>query len=143
VAYADDGEQPQATTDSVELRAKFAEFLLRVTTPPLARILTSQKALLELREYATMLLNEVEYTYTADRKAAGVTEAELQGRLQENVDCARRLYAQRVTTESSATNLLDERIAEIVETRGSEPFGRDLAEVMRRTQAPAAAAEAS
>ena len=55
----------------------------------------------KLREYATMLLSEIEQMYVAD-VGAGKKGEDLQNRLKESLECARRIYGQRVAMEGPA-----------------------------------------
>jgi hypothetical protein len=69
-----------------------------------------------------------------DADASDDMDAEnLKSRLKDNVDCAKRLYAQRVVSDGvmTAAPLLDEQLAAIVEARAGTPFGRDLAVASR------------
>ena len=81
---------------------------------------------------ATLLLTEIENM--ADADASDDMDAEnLRSRLKDNVDCAKRLYTQRVVSDGvmTAAPLLDEQLAAIVEARAGTPFGRDLAVASR------------
>lgn len=137
VIYADDSEQMEFAFVAPELLAKFAELLWRHARLVLLRISADQRALAELREYATMLMNEVEYTYTADVDA-GKPDIECQNHLKEALECTRRVYAQRIAREGpAAALLLEERLAAMARARIETPFGRDLAAIVRSPgQAP-------
>jgi hypothetical protein len=113
--------------------------LLSHATPLLTRLSTNLVALTELRQYATMLVNEIEHIYSADA-GAGKQAEELQNRLRENLQCARQIYAQRVIPEGPfAATLLEEQLA--LQAQSGTPFGRDVAAVLERSQ-PASALEA-
>jgi len=88
-----------------------------------------------------MLLSEAEYIYAAD-VTAGKTGAELQRRLKDNLECARRIYALRVASEEPrAAMRLEECLAVVIDTRSTTPFGHDLAAIAAPERpAPASAA---
>ncbi len=139
VIYADDAGRTQSESSSGERSVKFAQLLLSHAIPLLTRLSTNLVALTELRQYATMLVNEIEHIYSADA-GAGKHAIELQSRLRENLRCARQIYAQRVTPEGPfAATLLEEQLA--LQAQSSTPFGRDVAAVLEFSQ-PAAALEA-
>ena len=142
VVYADDaGQKPQdAAVGGHEVKARYAEVLLRHADVLMVRLATELHALGELREYANMLLTEAEKMHIADVRA-GKKEREVKNRLKENIEYARRTYAERAAEAGpAAASLLDERIAAYLEDRGDKPFGRDLAAVAGRGRR---AAEAS
>lgn len=110
-----------------EAIAGFATLLVRHTAVLVTRLSQELKMLAELREYATMLLQEADQMFAADVEA-GKTEAERRRRLQETIDCARQLYAQRAALEgAAAATLLDEQIA--LQASGGTPFAHELAAV--------------
>jgi hypothetical protein len=114
--------------------------VLRHAVALLMRMTSELRTLAELREHASRLLNHVADMYAADVDA-GTQGSELHARLTENVECARRLYAQRVEIEGpAAAALLDEELAKLIETKAGTPFGRDLTEVAGGAQATAAEA---
>jgi len=85
------------------------------------------KALEDLRQYAAMLLQEAEQMYASDTEA-GVPDDDRRRRLQDTLDCARQLYAQRASLEGSAAALLfDELLAAVAASSPPTPFSRDLA----------------
>jgi hypothetical protein len=63
-------------------------------------------------------------------------EDDLRSRLKDNLDCARRLYAQRVTSDgvAIAAPLLDEQLVALQAARASTSFGRDLSGLARRPE---------
>jgi hypothetical protein len=136
VIYADDsGLEP--IDESADDRVKLADLLRQSAVLRLERLTIELKTISELRAYAKMLLDEVEYVYTADVKD-GKPEADRQARLQENLRCARQIYQQRVTVEGpAAAVLLDEHIAETITTKASTSYGRDLARALAASNAPA------
>jgi hypothetical protein len=94
---------------------------------------TTQNDLTELREYATMLVNEIEHVYEAD-VIAGAAEASITERLGENLRCARQIYAQRVVEEGpAAAGLLEERLSQMVHLPTA--FARDLSAILERCHA--------
>ena len=131
VVYADNGDQ-QPSGGAAQRGVKFAELLLWHAVPMLSKLSVDQEAIAEVRKYATLLLTEIENMYDAD--ASDDMDAEnLRSRLKDNVDCAKRLYTQRVVSDGvmTAAPLLDEQLAAIVEARAGTPFGRDLAVASR------------
>jgi hypothetical protein len=136
VIYADDSGL-DAIDEGVDDRVKLADLLRQTAVLRLDRLTIELKTISELRAYAKMLLDEVEYVYSADANAAK-SDAERQGRLQENLRCARQIYQQRVTVEGPAVAaLLDEHIAETITSKASQPYGRDLARALAASQTPA------
>jgi hypothetical protein len=135
VIYADDSGL-DAIDEGVDDRVKLADLLRQTAVLRLDRLTIELKTISELRAYAKMLLDEVEYVYSADANAAK-PDGERQARLQENLRCARQIYQQRVTVEGPAVAaLLDEHIAETITSKASQPYGRDLARALAASQAP-------
>jgi chemotaxis protein histidine kinase CheA len=131
VIYADDsgdkGAERTVATD--EVRGRFAELLLRHGVARLTGLSTELKALTELREYAVTLLSQTEQMYSSDVDS-GVSGKDLRSRLADNLECARRLYAQRAAVEGpAAAALLEEELSVFLEDRSSTAFGKDLAKV--------------
>jgi hypothetical protein len=128
VIYADDsGAERQP--DRVEESTKIAEMLRRHAMLALERLTIDLKAAAELRAYAKMLLDEVEYVYEADL-AAKMSAADRQTRMKENIRCARQIYGQRVAVEGPmVAALLDEQISHAIAEKARTPFGQDLAAV--------------
>ena len=128
VAYADDAGG-QAVL-SVESGTAYTRLVVRQAVVLLMRMTHELKTLTELRDYATMLLQEAEQMYIADADT-GRTAEELRARLTDNIDCARQLYAQRAALEgSAAAALLDEQIAATIDAHESTPFARELAAIV-------------
>lgn len=124
VLYAD-AEDP--ATGAGDERPAFAQLLATHAALVLARMSQEMKTLHELRDYAAMLLQEAQEMYAADGEA-GRSDADRRRRLQDTVECARQLYAQRAALEgAAAAGLLDEQIAEATGEAPSTPFARDLA----------------
>ena len=135
VVYADDSGQKAKDTSvgGHEVRAHYAELLLRHADVLMVRLATELHAVGELREYAEMLVTEAEKMHTADLRM-GKKEKEVKNRLKENIEYARRTYAERAAEAGpAAASLLDERIAAFIEEKNGTPFGRDLAAVAGRS----------
>jgi hypothetical protein len=134
VLYAE--SDPAATGHGAvpdDARTGFATLLVRHTAVLLTRLSQEIKTLVELREYATMLLQEAEQMYSADVEA-GKSEEERRRRLKETIECARQLYAQRAALEGpSAAALLDEQIATVAEAESPSPFAQELGTVSGHT----------
>jgi hypothetical protein len=125
VIYADDSGM-SAPADP-EDRMRLAELLKHCAVLRLERLTIELKTLAELRSYAKMLLDEVEYVYAADLNA-GKSDAERQARMQENLRCARQIYQQRVASEGpAAAMVLEQQIKASAEAKSESPYGRDLA----------------
>jgi hypothetical protein len=135
VIYADDSGKP-GNAPSGDDSIKLAELLRAHAVLRLERLTIELKAVAELRAYAQMLLDEVEYVYNGDA-AATMSPADRQDRLQENVRCARQIFQQRTTFEGpAAAGLLDEALARTVDQKSNTPFGRDLAHAIPGAAAP-------
>jgi hypothetical protein len=116
---------------------RLAEVLKRHATLALDRLTIELKAIGELRAYAQMLLDEVEYVFNADL-TANVNEADRLERLKENLRCARQIYGQRVTLDGpAAAAVLDDVIERVVETKAETPFGRELLDAATDAVKPA------
>lgn len=134
IVYADDSGQ--TANGAIESRTAFAELLQHHAIALLMRLTSELKTLTELREYATTLLNEVEHMFVADVDA-GRRDGELRARLKDNLECARRIYAQRVQVEGpAAASLLDERLAALIEAQHGTSLGRELGAIVGQKQAP-------
>ena len=104
--------------------------MVKAATVLLTRLSQELKTLNELREYAAMLLQEAEQMYSADQETDRSDE-ERRSRLQDTLDCARQLYAQRAALEgAAAAGLLDDRIAALLQGERDTPFARDLAAIV-------------
>jgi len=126
--YADnDGRH--GVMESTETPARVADIVRRHTALRLDRLTIELKTMGELRAYARMLLDEVEYVYRADVSARKPDSERLE-RLTENLRCARQIYQQRVAVEGPAMAvLIEEVIAAAVAAKAGTPFGRELASV--------------
>jgi len=143
VVYADDAEQPHREFANAELRLKLAQLLQCHAIPLLTRLAAEARALAELDAYATLLLNELEQTY-AGNVAADTPDADRQQPLKENLEYARRLYAERVAAEGPQTaGLFEQRLLATAASRAATPFGRDLQALVGVDMAAPEAAAAS
>jgi hypothetical protein len=131
VLYADDhSEKPEFAAAAPQARIKFAELLHQHAVMVLLRVSFERKTLGELREYARMLVSELEYAHAADVDAAR-NPLERHLRLREALGTSRQIYAQRAGGEApAAAPFLDECIAAVLEARGDTVFGRDLAAII-------------
>jgi hypothetical protein len=115
--------------------ARLAGVLRRHVVLALERLTIELKAVGELRAYAQMLLDEVEYVFNADTTAS-LNGSERRERLSENLRCARQIYGQRVTLEGpAAASVLDEVLSRMLDAKAETAFGRELAEVATAPQA--------
>jgi hypothetical protein len=132
VVYADTDHQDR-DDQPYDAAAGFAKLMVRTTTVLLLRLSQELKTLTELREYAAMLLQEAEEMYNADLQTDR-SDDERRSRLQDTVECARQLYAQRAALEGpAAAALLDDRIAAAIESESDTQFARDLAAIVGST----------
>ncbi len=130
VIYGDDSSRAEPTT--AERSLKFSQVLLWHAVPILTRLSTDLTTLTELRQYATMLVNEIGHIYNADA-GAGKKPDELQSRLRDNLQCARQIFSQRVAPEGPfAATLLEEQL--MLQAQANTAFGRDVGIVLGRLQ---------
>ena len=119
VLYAD-SDKPAS-----QARSSFTLLLVRHATVLLSRLTQEMKVLKELREYATMLLQEAEQMFLADLEAARPAHESIR-RLRDTVDCGRQLYTQRAALEgSAAAGIFDEQVALTINAQAS-PFAEAL-----------------
>ena len=103
----------------------------------LERLTVEMKAVSELRAYAQMLLDEVEYVFNADT-TAHLKASERRERLTENLRCARQIYGQRVTLDGpAAASVLDDVLAQLLDARAETAFGQELADAVTAPSATA------
>jgi hypothetical protein len=130
VVYADDSDQVEFMSPSLQPRMKFADLLLQHVVLVLVRISAEQHARAELREYAKTLLSEIRYGYLANLEA-GKTAVELQSRMIDDLECSRRIFAQRSSQEGpEASIIFEEELAAVLDEVAPTGFGRDLAHVV-------------
>jgi hypothetical protein len=126
VLFADDSGQPSHAFAATELRRTFAMLLRQLATPLLIRLPAENKAISELRAYAAHLVAELENMYDAD-VAAHRKGNDLRRRLHDNLNCARGIYAQRVSSEPpAAAGLLEAELVLAASVAHATPFGREL-----------------
>ena len=137
VIYADDSDKPHTEIGNLEVRTKFADLLSRYASSALARLPAAGPEVPDLHEFARRLVLELESMYNAD-VSMGRKKDELRSRLRENLEYARKTYAERIASEdAAAATLLDEQLAAIAKT--SSDFGKDLAKLLKGREAPASA----
>jgi hypothetical protein len=120
----------QQETQSAGHGVRLADIVRRHVTLALDRLTIDLKAVGELRAYAQMLLDEVEYVFNAD-SSASIGAAERRERLAGNLRCARQIYGQRVTLEGpAAAAVLDDVMSQMLDAKADSAFGRELAEVV-------------
>ena len=129
VIYADQGEEARAATDLESSRIGYADLLRRHTAPVLVKLSVDLKAWSELRDYAMLLLDEIEYIYGAD-VTSGTANPELVQRLADNLRCAEAAYGRRVESlapSEEGVDLFEGRLNTLLDAKGATPFGRHLA----------------
>jgi hypothetical protein len=137
VIYADDSDQAHKEFGNLELRTKFADLLSRHASSALARLPAAAEESVDLREYASRLVGELESMYAAD-VSMGRKKDDLRSRLRDNLDCARRMFAERIASESSQVGtLLDDQLAAAAKT-GTD-FAKELGKLLKGSDNPAAA----
>ena len=128
VLYAD-SDKPSSQAQST-----FALLLVRHAAVLLSRLTQELKVLKELRDYATMLLQEAEQMFVADLEAARPAHESIR-RLRDTIDCGRQLYAQRAALEgSAAAGIFDEQISYTINAQAS-PFAEALGAATSNAQA--------
>jgi chromosome segregation ATPase len=128
VIYADDSDQARTEFGNLELRTKFADLLSKQAGAALARLPVAHESP-DLREYAGRLVSELESMYGAD-VSMGRKKDELRSRLRDNLDCARRMYAERIASETGAVAaLLEDHLAAVART-GTD-FAKELGKLLK------------
>ncbi len=128
VIYADDSDQARTEFGNLELRTKFADLLSKHAGSALARLPIAHESP-DLREYAGRLVSELESMYAAD-VSMGRKKDELRSRLRDNLEYARRMYAERIASQTGAvTALLEDHLAAIART-GTD-FAKDLGKLLK------------
>lgn len=132
VIYADDAGPVAANATD---KTKIVDLLRQYALARLELLTAQLKMLQELRAYAKLLLDEIEYVYAADASAKKPT-AERQTRLSESLRCARQMYEQRAAPDGAAAlAVLDQQLRALLEAKASTPFGKDLAAVAKTADA--------
>ena len=144
VAYLDNWNQSAgAAQDAPESGVVFARLVVRQAGALFIGLAHEIRMLTELRDYAAMLLKGAEQMYAADVDARMGSDA-LRSRLEDNLACARQLFANRAAHEGpAAAALLDEQIEAAIEADPSAPFARELAAIRVREHDARRPAEAS
>ena len=126
IVYADtEGREEGALAPTVD----FAELIRRHAAPRLEQLRADLKIIAELRAYAMLLIDEVEYMHAAD-VSAGKKDAEIRQGLDTNVQCAKQMFAQRAAQEGPvAALLLEEQLAAVAADKSTTRFGKDLAKL--------------
>jgi hypothetical protein len=126
--YADDDSEPAAERAPMAQVMMVADLLRRHAVARLEALAGDPQVLEDLHAYVTLLLDEVEYRYTAHAGAQS-PEAALRD-LEENLEAARNIYAQRIEGgPAAAVRLMDVALQERMAARAATPFGRDLTRV--------------
>ncbi len=129
VIYADDSDQARTEFGNLELRTKFADLLSKHAGSALARLPAASHESPDLREYAGRLVSELESMYAAD-VSMGRKKDELRNRLRDNLECARRMYAERIASETGAVaTLLEEHLA--VTAKSGTDFAKELGKLLK------------
>ena len=129
VIYADDSDMPEFATAAPQTRAKFAELLQQHASLGLLGLKAGAKKAGDLRRFASLLIDEVEFAHAADVKA-GRNALERQQTLRHQLEHARRLHAERTNQDAGAAAVFEEHLASLVETRRDSVFGTDLGHVL-------------
>jgi chromosome segregation ATPase len=129
VIYADDSDRAHPEAANLELRTKFADLLSRHAASTLARLPAPAQGTPDLRDYAIQLVSELESMYDAD-VSMGRKKDELRSRLRDNLECARRMYAERIGSESAGVaQLLEEQLAATV--KAGTDFAKELGKLLK------------
>ena len=136
VVYLDDWNQSALAPGrgSEESSVLFARLVVRHAGVLFIGHAHEMRVVTELREYASRLLEGAEQMYAADADARMSPEA-MRSRLDDNLACARQLFAQRASLEGPvAAGLLEEQLAAKIEADPTLPFVRDLAALAVRAR---------
>jgi predicted nucleic acid-binding Zn-ribbon protein len=129
VLYADNSDRVQPQFSTPRRAVQVAEILLWHAVPLLDRLSEDEKAVAELRDYATQLLGELEAVYDGDA-AAGQGGDKLRRRLEPNLEYARKMFNQRAEMSGLAVaDLFEQQLAAFIRDRKKSHFARDLAAV--------------
>jgi hypothetical protein len=147
VAYIDDWDQSTSASSgrSDDASGLFAKLVVRHAGVLFVGFAHELRALKELRDYAGLLLDGARQMYDADAEARMSPDA-VRTRLDDNLACARQLFAQRAALEGpAAAGLLDEQLEAVIESDPSARFARDLAAclIRRREEEARQSAQAS
>jgi hypothetical protein len=129
VIYADDSDMLEFATAAPQTRAKFAELLQQHGSLALLGLKAGEKKAGDLRRFAGLLIDQVEYAHAADVKA-GRNALERQQTLRHQIEHARRLHAERTSQDAGAAAVFEEHLASLVDARRDSVFGTDLGHVL-------------
>ncbi|HKC56027.1 MAG TPA: hypothetical protein VKC35_07865 [Vicinamibacterales bacterium] len=127
--YADDSDMPEFATAAPQTRAKFAELVQQHAALALLGLGAGETKTADLRRFAGLLVDEIEYAHAADVKA-GRNALERQQTLRHQVEHARRLHAERTNQDAAAAAVFEEHLAALIEARRDSVFGTDLGHVL-------------
>jgi len=127
--YADDSDMPEFATAAPQTRAKFAELVQQHAALALLGLRAGERKSADLRRFAGLLVDEIEYAHAADVKA-GRNALERQQTLRHQVEHARRLHAERTNQDAAAAAVFEEHLAALIEARRDSVFGTDLGHVL-------------
>jgi chemotaxis protein histidine kinase CheA len=133
LVYVDNaGATPDKNAIASAQRTALAELLRRHALPVLERLSLAPKMAAELRAYAKTLMDQIESMYAVDADS-GEDSGRVVERLEDNLRCAREMFARRIDGESpAAARLFDERLAATLKENGTSSFGRDLTAILSR-----------
>jgi hypothetical protein len=129
VIYADDSDMPEFATAAPQTRAKFAELLQQHASLGLLGLKAGEKKVGDLRRFAGLLIDQVEFAHATDVKA-GRNALERQQTLRHQLEHARRLHAERNNQNAGAAAVFEEHLASLVDSRRDSVFGTDLGYVL-------------
>ncbi|HSC25878.1 MAG TPA: hypothetical protein VLD67_01310 [Vicinamibacterales bacterium] len=141
VAYLDDWDQSGAGPGrgSHDSSVLFARLVIRHAGVLFIGFAQELRALEELRVYASALVRGAMEMYDADAEA-GMNPEVIRDRLEDNVACARQLFAKRAAHEGpAAAGLLDEQLQATIDVDPGAPFARDLGAILGRGSTPQSA----
>ena len=127
--YADDSDMPEFATAAPQTRAKFAELLQQHAALALVSVRAGEKKAADLRKFAALIIDEIEYAHAVDVKT-GRNALERQQTLRHQVEHARRLLAERTGNDAGAAAVFEEQLVTFVEGRRDSVFGTDLGQVL-------------
>jgi chemotaxis protein histidine kinase CheA len=137
VIYADDSDRAHTELGGMELRTKFADLLACSAASALARLPNPAQGSPDLREYASQLVSELESMYGAD-VSMGRKKEELRSRLRDNLEFARRMFAERISPDNApGAALFEEQLA--AATKAGTDFAKELGKLLKARENSTAA----
>jgi hypothetical protein len=127
--YADDSDMPEFATAAPQTRAKFAELVQQHAALALLGMRSGEKKSADLRRFAALLVDEIEYAHAADVKF-GRNALERQQTLRHQVEHARHLHAERTNQDPGAAAVFEELLTSLIDARRDSVFGTDLGHVL-------------